>query len=311
MRRQIQSWVAESAIYGRLPPLSEKGETGAQWGKTATSVTVDRRVVSARASVAFTGPDAGARHGSEEERAVYSPLHDRTRPQVSLSLVHNLLRPRVPVVRRPLIAYPHARPKLSSITHALAMNSKLSLFTAVALALLATAAPHAECDSTTTQPAHTHTSPTKTWTPRTSTSTLTSTATATRTGRTYTRTTTATATVTDYPPTQTVTIVQTRTQTETRTTTETESDAYTATRTATITTVESAAPSATGSAPSGGAGQCNTGQIQCCDQVKDSKSPEMSSILSSLGIDLTDELGLAGTSCSPIDTLSLGGSVEW
>ena len=61
----------------------------------------------------------------------------------------------------------------------------------------------------------------------------------------------------------------------------------------------------------GPVGQCNTGQIQCCDQVKDSKSPEISSILSSLGIDLTDELGLAGTSCSPIDTLSLGGSVEW
>ena len=37
-------------------------------GQDPTSVTVDRRVVSAPASVAFTGPDAGARHGSEEER---------------------------------------------------------------------------------------------------------------------------------------------------------------------------------------------------------------------------------------------------
>ncbi|RDX44329.1 hypothetical protein OH76DRAFT_1301733, partial [Lentinus brumalis] len=57
-------------------------------------------------------------------------------------------------------------------------------------------------------------------------------------------------------------------------------------------------------------GQCNTGEIQCCDSVKDSKSPEMSSVLSSLGIDITDDLGLSGTSCSPIDTLGLGGGTE-
>ncbi|KAI0739587.1 hydrophobin [Daedaleopsis nitida] len=36
----------------------------------------------------------------------------------------------------------------------------------------------------------------------------------------------------------------------------------------------------------------------------------MSSIISSLGIKLEDALGLAGTSCSPVDVLSLGGGVE-
>ncbi|KAI0325157.1 hypothetical protein GY45DRAFT_1207940, partial [Cubamyces sp. BRFM 1775] len=55
------------------------------------------------------------------------------------------------------------------------------------------------------------------------------------------------------------------------------------------------------------AGECNTGSIQCCDQVEDAKSEQMSSIISSLGIDPLSAIGLAGTSCSPIDVLGLGG----
>ncbi|KAI0366465.1 fungal hydrophobin, partial [Pilatotrama ljubarskyi] len=58
------------------------------------------------------------------------------------------------------------------------------------------------------------------------------------------------------------------------------------------------------------AGECNTGSIQCCDQVQDAKSSQMSGILSSLGLDSSSITGLAGTSCSPIDVLALGGGTS-
>ena len=37
----------------------------------------------------------------------------------------------------------------------------------------------------------------------------------------------------------------------------------------------------------------------------------MSGILSTLGLDLGNDLGLGGTSCSPINVLALGGGVKW
>ncbi|EJF57695.1 hypothetical protein DICSQDRAFT_36493, partial [Dichomitus squalens LYAD-421 SS1] len=69
------------------------------------------------------------------------------------------------------------------------------------------------------------------------------------------------------------------------------------------------------SAPSAApGGECNTGPIQCCDQVAPANSTQMSSIISAIGIGL-DVLGglgdsLVATSCSPIDVLSLGGGAE-
>ena len=91
----------------------------------------------------------------------------------------------------------------------------------------------------------------------------------------------------------------------------------TETDTLTSVSVASAAPSAApgGGGGGGGGGECNTGPIQCCDKVAPANSDEMSSIISAIGIG-TDVLnglgdGLVGTSCSPIDVLSLGGGVEW
>ena len=129
------------------------------------------------------------------------------------------------------------------------------------------------------------------------------TVTATRTWTAYeTQTQTQTQTITDYAPTATITVTATRVQTETDT--------------LTSVSVASAAPSAApGGGGGGGGGECNTGPIQCCDKVAPANSDEMSSIISAIGIG-TDVLnglgdGLVGTSCSPIDVLSLGGGVEW
>ena len=57
---------------------------------------------------------------------------------------------------------------------------------------------------------------------------------------------------------------------------------------------------------------CSTGPIQCCDRVADAqKDEEMSGILAGLGVPLGDGLGLAGTSCSPINVLAVGGGMKW
>ncbi|CDO68554.1 hypothetical protein BN946_scf184998.g51 [Trametes cinnabarina] len=211
------------------------------------------------------------------------------------------------------------------------MRLQLSFISTAALALLASAKPHEpRCDSETTHvapstsPAYTHTThtykPQPTYTPS-----------ATRTWRPQ----TSTVTTTDWEPQPTVTVFRTATTTRTATATETVttggangghphhwSSSVTGSFTivgtpppTTHTGTTTAAPSPTGSGSPGAgagsgaipAGECNTGSIQCCDQVQDAKSPQMSGIMSSLGIDPLGVTGLAGTSCSPIDILALGG----
>ena len=107
-----------------------------------------------------------------------------------------------------------------------------------------------------------------------------------------------TQTVTDYAPAATATVTIIKTDTDTDIWTQTVS-------------VSAAAPSAS----AGGGGECNTGPLQCCDKVAPANSPDMSSILASLGVgvDVLNGLGdgLVGTSCSPISALSMGGGVEW
>ncbi|OSD00418.1 hypothetical protein PYCCODRAFT_1371254 [Trametes coccinea BRFM310] len=210
------------------------------------------------------------------------------------------------------------------------MRLQLSFVATAALALLAVAKPHEpRCDSDTTQvapstPAYTHThkpQPTPTYTPP---------ATWTRTRA---QPHTSTVTTTDWEPQPTVTVTWTATTTRTATQTETLTTSvvgghphhWSSSITGSITVVGTpaptvhthsiATPSPTGSgSPGAGAGsgaippgECNTGSIQCCDQVQDAKSEQMSGIMSSLGIDPLGVTGLAGTSCSPIDILALGG----
>ncbi|KAI1789334.1 fungal hydrophobin-domain-containing protein [Ganoderma leucocontextum] len=112
-----------------------------------------------------------------------------------------------------------------------------------------------------------------------------------------------TRTVTDGAPAATVTVTKTQTDTDT--------DVLTQTAVGTQTTVT---VSSTPSASPGPGGECNTGSLQCCDTVAPASSPDMSGILSALGVavDVLNGLGdgLVGTSCSPISALSLGGGVE-
>ncbi|KAI9059491.1 hypothetical protein FKP32DRAFT_1141425 [Trametes sanguinea] len=214
------------------------------------------------------------------------------------------------------------------------MRLQLSFVSTVALALFAVAKPHEpRCDSDTTEvppstPAYTHTHTHKPQPQPQPTYTPTVTWTRTRAPQ------TSTVTTTDWEPQPTVTVTRiatmTRTATETLRLTTTMAGGHphhwSSSITGSITVVgtpaptvhtysSTATPSPTGSgSPGAGAGtgaippgECNTGSIQCCDQVQDAKSEQMSGIMSSLGIDPLSVTGLAGTSCSPIDILTLGG----
>ncbi|KAJ3542002.1 hypothetical protein NM688_g6019 [Phlebia brevispora] len=52
--------------------------------------------------------------------------------------------------------------------------------------------------------------------------------------------------------------------------------------------------------------QCNTGDIQCCDQVLESDSDGASILLSLLGIALEGVTGLIGFNCSPLTVVGVG-----
>ncbi|KAF4621007.1 hypothetical protein D9613_000979 [Agrocybe pediades] len=55
-------------------------------------------------------------------------------------------------------------------------------------------------------------------------------------------------------------------------------------------------------------GNCNTGSIQCCNQVQSSTSTTVASLAGLLGIDLGSITGLVGLSCSPLNILGVGGN---
>ncbi|KAI1791616.1 fungal hydrophobin [Ganoderma leucocontextum] len=56
------------------------------------------------------------------------------------------------------------------------------------------------------------------------------------------------------------------------------------------------------------AGDCDTGSMQCCNQVEDSQSVAGSTLLSVLGIDLQDVTGQIGLGCSPLSVVGVGAS---
>ncbi|KAF9043361.1 fungal hydrophobin-domain-containing protein [Panaeolus papilionaceus] len=51
---------------------------------------------------------------------------------------------------------------------------------------------------------------------------------------------------------------------------------------------------------------CNTGSVQCCNQVMDSKSDSFTVLAALLGFSISDITGQVGMGCSPISVIGLG-----
>ncbi|KAI0628294.1 fungal hydrophobin-domain-containing protein [Trametes polyzona] len=56
----------------------------------------------------------------------------------------------------------------------------------------------------------------------------------------------------------------------------------------------------------GGAQQCSTGQIQCCQSVQQASSEPITTILGLLGLLLEDLNLLVGLTCDPISVVGIG-----
>ncbi|EPQ54194.1 fungal hydrophobin [Gloeophyllum trabeum ATCC 11539] len=54
------------------------------------------------------------------------------------------------------------------------------------------------------------------------------------------------------------------------------------------------------------AGQCATGNLQCCNSVQNASDPAVATILGSLGIAVGSITGLVGLTCSPISVVGVG-----
>ncbi|KAF8649124.1 hypothetical protein AX16_006005 [Volvariella volvacea WC 439] len=55
-------------------------------------------------------------------------------------------------------------------------------------------------------------------------------------------------------------------------------------------------------------GQCNTGEITCCNQVQSAGTPAVSTLLGLLGIVVQDVNVPIGITCSPISVIGIGGN---
>ncbi|TFK46055.1 fungal hydrophobin [Heliocybe sulcata] len=64
-----------------------------------------------------------------------------------------------------------------------------------------------------------------------------------------------------------------------------------------------AAATPTGTEP---AGQCTTGNLQCCNSVSTASDPAVATLLGSLGIPIQDVTGLVGLTCSAINVVGVG-----
>lgn len=59
------------------------------------------------------------------------------------------------------------------------------------------------------------------------------------------------------------------------------------------------------------AGQCSTGELQCCDSVQAANSDAVSKLLGLLGVVVQDVTALVGLTCSPISVIGVGGNSWW
>ncbi|KAK7460985.1 sc3 hydrophobin [Stygiomarasmius scandens] len=55
-------------------------------------------------------------------------------------------------------------------------------------------------------------------------------------------------------------------------------------------------------------GQCNTGEIQCCNSVQSANSSSLAGLLGILGAVLGPITGQVGVTCSPISVIGVGGN---
>jgi len=67
----------------------------------------------------------------------------------------------------------------------------------------------------------------------------------------------------------------------------------------TLATFTMAAPCSTQSA-------CDTGSQSCCNSLQDANDPSLSTLLGSLGLDLSGIVGQVGLTCSPITGIGAG-----
>ncbi|KAF8057421.1 hydrophobin-251 [Lyophyllum atratum] len=56
------------------------------------------------------------------------------------------------------------------------------------------------------------------------------------------------------------------------------------------------------------AGQCNTGEVQCCNSMQNASDENMSGLLGLLGISVQDITGQVGLNCSPLSAVGAGGN---
>ncbi|KAF9521764.1 fungal hydrophobin-domain-containing protein [Crepidotus variabilis] len=54
------------------------------------------------------------------------------------------------------------------------------------------------------------------------------------------------------------------------------------------------------------ASQCNTGELYCCNNLEAANTDAISGILAALLVEVQPVTAIIGTSCSPIDVLSIG-----
>ncbi|KAF8907040.1 type 1 hydrophobin [Gymnopilus junonius] len=63
-------------------------------------------------------------------------------------------------------------------------------------------------------------------------------------------------------------------------------------------------------APSGINNSCNTGAVQCCNSLVDSKSAEANVLFSLLGVALDTVSGTVGVNCAPITIIGTGSGAD-
>ncbi|KAF9460464.1 hydrophobin [Collybia nuda] len=63
-------------------------------------------------------------------------------------------------------------------------------------------------------------------------------------------------------------------------------------------------------APQSNKYKCNTGSVQCCNEIQQSQSVEGSNILAIVGLTAQGLTGMVGHNCSPISAIGPGGGTS-
>ncbi|GLB43277.1 putative hydrophobins [Lyophyllum shimeji] len=55
-------------------------------------------------------------------------------------------------------------------------------------------------------------------------------------------------------------------------------------------------------------GQCNTGELQCCNSVQNADSPSVAALLGAIGVAAQGVTGQVGVTCNPISVIGISGN---